>query len=218
MAIKLAIAYERGIVREGLCSLFSARDDVEVIGEADDVTMAVQLAGNPSLQVLIVSRQLGDCPAEEIVRRIIEVNAAVRIIGVSDNLDIQSVRQFLAAGGSGFITKNNGFSEIIRATHAVLNKRVYMSPDVADAMVAKYVLTPMGDPPPPSEKALSARQREVLQHVAKGMTTKDTAAALNISTKTVDMHRQRIMNKLKIHSVARLTKYAIRQGLAELQY
>jgi DNA-binding NarL/FixJ family response regulator len=217
MGIRLGIACVRGIVREGLCSFFLTQNDVELVGEADDAAGLVELIEKSSPQILIVSDELAGIGAEEAARRVLAINSAIRVIGLSEDLNIHNIRAFLAAGGAGFITIANGFSEFIRAVRAVATMRIYMSPDVADAMVANYVLGPPADQSGTTEKALSAREREVLQHVAEGMSTKDTAAALQISTKTVDMHRQRIMNKLKIRSVAQLTKYAIRKGIAELQ-
>jgi DNA-binding NarL/FixJ family response regulator len=217
MGIRLSIAYERGIVREGLCSFFGSQPEIELAGEADDMAGLARLIENSPPQVLIVSELLAGSTAQEVAKLVLAMDANIRIIGLSDELEIHNIRQFLSSGGAGYITIANDFSEFMRAVRAVVTKRIYMSPDVADAMVANYVLVPPSDQAIPTEKELSAREREVLQHVAEGKSTKDTAAALQISTKTVDMHRQRIMNKLKIHSVAQLTKYAIRKGIAQLQ-
>jgi DNA-binding NarL/FixJ family response regulator len=149
-------------------------------------------------------------------RQILGANPSIRILGMSAELDVHRVREFLAAGGAGFVTKGDSFSEMLRAVRAVMTKRIYLSPDVADALVANYVLRPPADRAAAEPAILSLREREVLQLVAEGMTTKAAASTLKISAKTVDMHRQRIMNKLKIHSVAELTKYAIREGIAAL--
>jgi DNA-binding NarL/FixJ family response regulator len=144
----------------------------------------------------------------------LQVKPSVRVIGFSHGFHGQFIRDFLTAGGAGFITRLNGFSEFLAAVRAVMSKRVHLSQAVAEQMVDQYVLHPSTEHTPSS--ALSQRQREVLRLVAEGLSTKEAAAALKISTKTVDMHRQHIMNKLQLRSIAELTKYAIREGITTL--
>jgi DNA-binding NarL/FixJ family response regulator len=216
MGIRVIVAEVRGLGREGLCQLFATQKDFEIIGEADDGHAAVPLAGDLSPDVIVMSLKMRSTDSIGATRRILIANPAVRIVGMSADPDIHGVREFLAAGGAGFISKGNSFSELLRAIREVITKRIYLSPDIADALVANYVLHPPSDLSGFSSAALSTREREVLQFVAEGMTTKAAASALQISAKTVDMHRQRIMKKLKIHSVAELTKYAIREGIATL--
>jgi len=152
--------------------------------------------------------------AVETTRQMLQVRPSVIVIGLSHDVDGQLVREFLAAGGAGFITKCNGFADFLTAVRSVMTRRVYLSPDVAERMVDQYVLGSLEDKPVLA--ALSPRQLEVLRLVADGMSTKEVAAALKISSKTVDMHRQHIMQRLQLRSVAELTKYAIREGLTAL--
>jgi len=216
MGIRLIIALERGILREGLSSLFLSQQDMQIVGETDDFLGLLEVAEKSPADVIVMSLKLPGMNGFDVVSKVLAANSTSRIIALAADLDIHHVRQFLSSGGAGYITSVNGFPEFVRAVRTVLTKRTYLSPDVADAMVANYVLTPPPDRPAGGQTALSLREREVLQLVADGMSTKDAAAALKISTKTVDMHRQRIMNKLKLHSVAQLTKYAIREGIAAL--
>jgi DNA-binding NarL/FixJ family response regulator len=216
MEIRIVIAEAQGVAREGLCKLFAAQQAFKVVGEANDGQSAIPLAGNLSPDVIVMSVHTRSMDGIDATRKIMSANPSVRIVGMSADLDVHGVREFLAAGGAGFITKGNSFSEFIRAVHSVITRRIYLSPDVADALVANYVLGPPLDRSSSAPTALSIREREVLQLVAEGMTTKAAASVLKISAKTVDMHRQRIMGKLKIHSVAELTKYAIREGIAAL--
>lgn len=217
MEIRVLIAEARGVGREGLCNLFTTQQDVEIVGQADDGHAVIPLAGSLSPDVIILTVHARGMDGIDATRRILAANPSIRIVGMSAELDIHCVREFLSAGGAGFVTRSNSFAELIRAVRAVITKRIYLSPDVADALVANYVLGPSLDRPSTGPAMLSLREREVLQLVAEGLTTKAAASSLKISAKTVDMHRQRIMNKLKIHSIAELTKYAIREGIATLQ-
>jgi DNA-binding NarL/FixJ family response regulator len=216
LGIKIVIVDDQKIGREGLRSLFTTEPEMEIVGEAEDGRAAVQLAQHLAPHVVLMG--IGTCGMEllEATRQMLELSPALRIIGLSHVVDAAMVREFLATGAAGFITKSNGFSDFLIAIRAVMSRRIYLSPDVAQAMVDQYVLRPPGDRAGTANGQLTLREREVLRRVADGMSTKETAAALKISTKTVDMHRQHIMNKLKLRSVAELTKYAIRQGITAL--
>src|ERR1700683_2086082 len=186
---------------------------MEIVGEGEDGTTAVALALRLEADILLINLNMPGMDAIDAARQILAINSSVRIIAMADNVDGQSVREFLSAGGAGFVSKTNGFSDFLTAIRSVMVKKIHLSPDVAQVMVDKYVLNIEPDRPGPGIGTLTVREREVLQLVADGMSTKEAAAALNISNKTVDMHRQHIMRKLRIHSVAELTKYAIREGI-----
>jgi two-component system, NarL family, response regulator NreC len=214
--IKLVIADEQRINREGLRSLFSAETDMEVVGEADNGRAAVQMTQNLGPDVVLMGLGMPGLNSIDATRQMIAAKPSVRVIGLSNDADGQRVRELLAAGGAGFITRFNGFAEIAAGVRSVVSKHVYLSPDVAQVMVDQYVLRPPADRPPSGYGTLTPREREVLQLVAEGLSTKEAAAALKISSKTVDMHRQHIMSKLQLRSVAELTKYAIREGITAL--
>ena len=214
--IKIVIADEHRIGREGLKSLFQAEPEMSVVGEAEDGQAVVQLISSLSPDVVLMGLDMPGLSGVDATRQMLQLKPSVRVIGLAAVVDAQMVRDILAAGGVGFITKCNSFADFVAAVRSVMAQRIYLSSDVALAMVNQYVLRPPPDVARPSG-TLTPREREVLQLVAGGMSTKQTAIALKISTKTVDMHRQHIMGKLNIHSVAELTKYAIREGLTELR-
>jgi DNA-binding NarL/FixJ family response regulator len=214
LRIKIVIADEQRIGREGLRALFASAEDMEILGEAENDQTLIELTQTLSPDVVLMGLDVPGAKAVDTTVRMLQVKPSVRVIGLAHGFDGRFLRDFLTAGGAGFITRFNGFSDFLTAVRSVMNKRVYLSQDVAERMVDQYVLRPSADQP--ASTALSPRQREVLQLVAEGMSTREAADALKISNKTVDMHRQHIMNKLQLHSVAELTKYAIREGLSTL--
>lgn len=216
MRTKIVISDDQRISVEGLKALFTSAPEMEVVGEAEDGHGVVQLTQTLSPDVVLMGMNMPGLDVMDATRRMLELKPSVRIIGISSDIDGQLVRELLAAGGAGFITKCNGFTDFLNAVRSVMAKRIYLSPDVAQVMVDQYVIGPSGERNGSALGALTPREREVLQLVCEGMSTKATAAALKISTKTVDMHRQHIMSKLQLHSVAELTKYAIREGITAL--
>jgi DNA-binding NarL/FixJ family response regulator len=140
----------------------------------------------------------------------------VKVIALSMHSDRRFVLQMLKVGASGYLLKDSAFEELISAIHTVMANQPYLSPKITDVVVKEYL---HGLPKNESTvfTILTAREREVLQLLAEGKTTKQIASALNISVKTIETHRQQIMEKLNMHSVAELTKYAIREGLTSLE-
>ncbi|MGA2230446.1 MAG: response regulator transcription factor [Tepidisphaeraceae bacterium] len=216
MRTKIVISDDQRINIEGLKALFTSAPEIEVVGAAEDGHGVVELTQSLSPDVVLMGMDIPGLNAMDATRRMLELKPSVRIIGLSSDIDGQLVRELLAAGGAGFITKCNGFTDFLDAVRSVMAKRIYLSPDVAQVMVDQYVLRPTAERNGSALVNLTPREREVLQLVCEGMSTKQAATTLKISTKTVDMHRQHIMNKLQLHSVAELTKYAIREGITAL--
>lgn len=189
---------------------------MEVLAEVENARAAVQLNSTHSPDVILLGLEMPGLTGIDAVKQLLSARPNVRIIGLANDIDAQLVRELLAAGAAGFITRSNGFAEFSSGVRSVHLRHVYLSPDVAQVMVNQYVLRPPGDRQGNTVGSLSRREKEVLQLVAEGLSTKEAAAALKISTKTVDMHRQHIMGKLELRSIAELTKYAIRQGLTAL--
>jgi two-component system, NarL family, response regulator NreC len=216
MRTRIVIADDHKIGREGLRALFKSEDDIEVIGEADDKESLLRVTQKLSPDIVFLSLGIPGLNGIEATRQMLAAMPTLRVIGLAPTADGQFVRELLAAGSAGFITWRNGFTDFLAAIRSVMAQRTYLSPDVAQIMMDQYVLRPRMDPREMDNPALTPREREVLQLVAEGMSTKEVAAQLELSTKTVDMHRQHIMGKLKLHSVAELTKYAIREGLTAL--
>jgi DNA-binding NarL/FixJ family response regulator len=131
--------------------------------------------------------------------------------------DRRFVAEILKAGASGYLLKDGAFEELAGAIRTVMDDRMYLSPRIADVVVDDYVRGASGHAQPSAFAALTPREREVLQLLAEGKATKQAAACLHVSVKTVETHRRQIMTKLDIHSVAELTKYAIREGLTSVE-
>ncbi len=215
MAIKVLIADDHQIVRQGLRTLLEKEPDLEVVAEAENGRSTVRLVREKHPEVVIMDVAMPDLNGIEATRQIISEMPKVKVIALSMYADRRFVSNMLKAGASGYLLKDCASEELVRALRVVLAHKTFLSPGVADIVVKDYVQTPMG-PEASVFNVLSNREREVLQLMAEGKSTNQIAELLHVSVKTVETHRQQMMQKLKIHSVAELTKYAIREGLTTL--
>jgi two-component system response regulator NreC len=216
--IKVVLADDHQIVRHGLRSLLSAEPDIEVVGEADNGRAVVRLVQALSPQVVIMDISMPDLNGIEATRQILSDFSGVKVIALSMHSDSLFVLNMFKAGASGYLLKDCALEELVKAVRTVMNRKIYLSPSISDIVVKDFVI---GWSPEESSSSaysiLTAREREVLQLMAEGKTTNQIAESLCISVKTVEAHRKQLMTKLDIHSVAELTKYAIRQGLTTLE-
>jgi two-component system response regulator NreC len=215
--IKVILADDHQIVRQGLRSLLSMEPDIKVVGEADNGRAVVRLVKELSPQVVIMDISMPDLNGIEATRQILSDVSGVKIIALSMHSDSLFVLNMFKAGASGYLLKDCALEELVKAVRTVMNRKIYLSPSISDIVVKDFVI---GWSPEDSSSSaysiLTAREREVLQLMAEGKTTNQIAGSLCISVKTVEAHRKQLMTKLDIHSVAELTKYAIRQGLTTL--
>jgi DNA-binding NarL/FixJ family response regulator len=213
--IKIILADDHQIVRHGLRSLLSSEPDMEVVGEADNGRAVVRLVQEKSPQVVIMDISMPDLNGIEATRQIIAESPGVKIIALSMHSDSLFVLNMFKAGASGYLLKDCALEELVKAVRTVLSRKIYLSPGISDIVIKDFVI---GWSPPDSSaySILTTREREVLQLMAEGRNTNQIAENLCVSVKTVEAHRKQLMNKLDIHSVAELTKYAIRQGLTSL--
>ena len=216
--IKVVLADDHQIVRHGLRSLLSAEPDIKVVGEADNGRAVVRLVQELSPQVVIMDISMPDLNGIEATRQILSDFSGVKIIALSMHSDSLFVLNMFKAGASGYLLKDCALEELVKAVRTVMNRKIYLSPSISDIVIKDFVI---GWSPEDSSSSaysiLTAREREVLQLMAEGKTTNQIAESLCISVKTVEAHRKQLMTKLDIHSVAELTKYAIRQGLTTLE-
>jgi DNA-binding NarL/FixJ family response regulator len=212
MSIKVLIADDHQIMREGLRSLLEKEIDIQVLGEAEDGRMIQRMALELNPDVIIMDVAMPDLNGIEATRQIVAALPGAKVIALSMHDDRRFVLNMLKAGASGYMLKDCAFKDLAKAIRVVMSNKTFLSPEVADIVVKDYLSTTQ-----PIESSafnlLSPREREVLQLIAEGKTSALIGELLHISVKTVETHRQQIMVKLKIRSIAELTKYAIREGL-----
>lgn len=215
MSIKILIADDHKIVRDGLRGLLDRMPDMEVTAEAESGREALELIEQTSPDVVIMDVNMPDMNGIEATRQIVENNPKVRVLALSMHSDRRYIAEMLKAGASGYLLKECAFEELARAIRNVASGHIYLGPKIADVMVKEYVHLSVKEDGS-AFSVLTAREREVLQLLAEGKTTRDIAAALGISVKTIETYRQHIMDKLGLYSIAELTKYAIREGLTSI--
>src|SRR5665213_791685 len=217
MQIKILLADDHQIVREGLRALVTAQDGMSVVGESPNGRDAIERAHELKPDVVVMDIGMPDLNGIEATRRILADNPRCKIVGLSMHSDRRFLTEMLKAGATAYLLKDSAFEELAAAIRAVTAGQVYLSPRIADAVVDGYLHGTDSARQPSAFAVLTSREREVLQLVAEGLATKQIAAALHVSVKTVETHRRQIMEKLDLHSVAELTKYAIREGLASIE-
>jgi len=214
--MRVLIADDHGIVREGLKALIEKRDDLEVVGEAEDGRLAVDLARQLRPDMIIMDISMPSLNGVDATKAILQNNPKAKVIALSMHTDKHIVKGILDAGACGYVLKSNLFEEVVRAIEAVAAGQHYLSPRVTGVVVGDYVSGQEDEPG--VIKDLTDREREVLQLVAEGKNIKQIALTLHISPKTADAHRRKVMSKLGVSGIAELVKYAIRQGLTSLDF
>ncbi|MCJ7692994.1 MAG: response regulator transcription factor [Sedimentisphaerales bacterium] len=216
MSTKILLADDHKITREGLRSLIEKQSDMEVVAEAEDGHTAVHLVRKVSPDVVIMDVSMPDLNGIEATQKIVSECPNVKVIALSMHSDTLFVTKMLKSGASGYLLKDCAFEELTRAIRTVVAGKTYLSPAISDVVVDGY-LHRLSETDSASSDVLTHREREVLQMLAEGNSTKQVALKLHISVKTVETHRRQMMHKLDIYSVAELTKYAIRKGLTSLE-
>ena len=216
MGIRIIIADDHKILLQGLKTLIEQEPDMEVVGEAEDGLRAVTMVRELIPHVVIMDIKMPELNGIEATQQILSEVSDVKVIALSMYADRRFVASMLKAGACGYLLKDCAFEELARAIRLAMSNKTYLSPGIAEIVVKDYATLNSG----PSESvfsALTVREREVLQLVVEGKRTSQIAEILDISIKTVETHRQQIMQKLGTKSVAELTKYAIREGLTTLE-
>ena len=216
MSVKILLADDHKITRQGLRSLLEKEPDMEVVAEAEEGRTAVRLVRELLPDVVVMDVSMPDLNGMEATRQIVAEHPNVKVIALSIHSDNLFVSEMLKSGASGYLLKDCAFEELARAIHVVVDGKTYLSPAVSGVVVDDY-LHRLARTESPSSEVLTDREREVLQLIAEGKSTKQVALKLHISVKTVETHRRQIMSKLNIHTIAELTKYAIRKGLTSLE-
>ena len=214
MTIRLLVADDHQLMRHGLRVLLDGLDDMEVIGEACNGREVVEMSGRLNPDVVLIDIGMPHLNGIDATRQIQQLSNPPRVVALSMHTDRQFVQGVLRAGAHGYLLKDSAFEEVAQAVRSVSNGGTYLSPAIAGLVVEGLLKT---SPDTESQTSvLSVREREVLQLISEGNSTKDVAQHLHISPKTVETHRRQIMNKLNLFSIAELTKYAIRHGLTRV--
>ena len=207
MSIRILLADDHVVVRQGVRVLLEQAGMI-VIGEASDGLETLGLAHTHTPEVAVLDIAMPHLNGLETVRRLRETVPRTKSIMLTMHTEELYVLEALQAGAAGYVLKTQPAADIVQAIHAAVHGAFYLSPRVATAVVRAYLT---GSTPPPDP--LTSREREIVQRIAEGQTTKEIAAHLGLSVKTVESHRINLMRKLDIHETATLVRYAIRRGL-----
>jgi two-component system, NarL family, response regulator NreC len=208
--IRILLADDHAVVRQGFKMILDAQPDMEIVGEAANGREVIALAGEVHPDVVIMDVAMPELNGIEATRRLAEVSPHARVLALSMHKDSVYVREVLRAGARGYVLKESGAGDLVNAVRAVASGEGYLSPAVSNAVLDDYrrhVTNPID--------LLTSREREVLQMLAEGKTNKEIAAVLNLSVYTIDAHRGRVMEKLNIHSINELVRFAVRNGLID---
>jgi len=212
---KIILADDHKILRSGLRELLEKQPQLEVVAEAENGREAVNLSRKLLPEVIIMDITMPDLNGIEATRKIVSESSRTKVIILSVHSEQRFVAEVIKAGASGYLLKDCGFEEVISAIHTVISGNIYLCSKIATVIRDDYLQRLIH-----SENAdtstLTPREREVLQLIAEGNSTKEIAFSFDLSVKTIEAHRQRIMEKLNIRTVAELTKYAIREGMTSL--
>jgi DNA-binding NarL/FixJ family response regulator len=212
--LRVLLADDHKLVRAGFRAMLGSLGGIEIVAETGDGREALDLIRKHRPDVALLDITMPSLTGLEVAKRLAGENLGVRIIILSMHTSADYIAHAVRAGVSGYLLKNADPVELELALRAAVNDQMYLSPSVSKQLVGDYARRIEGDKD--SENVLTARQREILQLIAEGKATKDIAATLNLSVKTVETHRKDLMDRLGIYDVAGLVRYAIRTGIIKV--
>ena len=208
--IRILLADDHAVVRQGFKLILAEQPDMEIVGEAGNGREALTLAESLKPDIVVMDVAMPELNGIEATRRLSEVAPHARVVALSMHKDSVYVREILRAGARGYLLKDSVAADLVSAVRNVARGEGYISPAVSNAVLDDYrrhVTNPID--------TLTSREREVLQMLAEGKTNKEIATILNLSVYTVDAHRGRIMEKLNLHSINEMVRFAVRNGLID---
>lgn len=214
--MNILLVDDHQMMRDGLRAVLEKESDLHVVGEAADGRTALGLCATLRPDLVVMDIAMPELNGIEATRQLTAQHPRIRVVALSMNADRRYVVAMFEAGAWGYLVKSSASEELIRAIRAVANDEKYVSPSVASAVVDRFVLGARAPQKAPVSD-LSPREREVLQLLAEGLTSKEIAQRLSLAVSTVETHRKQIMSKLELRSVAELTKFAIRAGLTTVE-
>ena len=214
--ISVLLVDDHTVVRQGFRSLLSAEPDIEVVGEAENGRQAVQLTRQLSPDIVVMDIAMPQLNGLEATRQIVGAGLPAKVLMLSSYADDEYVQQATDAGASGYLLKQSAADDLIEAVREIARGNAFFSPSVLKRLLEFYRESRRkGRSSSQRSGQLTSREQEVLQLVAEGQLNKQIAGALSLSIKTVEKHRQQLMNKLNIHDIAGLTRYAVAHGVVE---
>lgn len=206
--ISVTIVDDHTIVREGLKKLLEANEEIRVVGEAGTAEEALRQVRSENPDILLLDIGLPEKSGISVLKKISDESLKTKVIVLSMYTDAEYIQEAIQLGASGYLVKHSASDVVISAIHSVMDGQSFFSPEVSS-----YLKDTIRNHINPIDTGLTKREKEILILVAEGLTSQNIGDQLYISTKTVNKHRQNIMNKLNIHDVAGLTRYAIENGL-----
>jgi len=214
--ITVVVAEDHTIVRKGICSLIDGKADIQVVGEAEDGRDAIDKVTALQPDVVIMDIAMPHLNGLEATRQIKKMFPQIKILALTMYTNEEYILQILQAGASGYVIKQAAPAELISAIHAIYRGDSFLSPSISKTIIDEYLRHTTPNTPAEHEK-LTDREREVLQLIAEGCSNREIASKLHVSVKTVGVHRTNLMEKLEIHNVTDLVKYALRKGIISLE-
>ena len=208
--IRILLADDHVLVRQGFKMILSAQPDMQIVGEAANGREAVDAGEKLQPDVVLMDVTMPELNGIEATRRLVTASPRTRVLALSMHKDAVYVREILRAGARGYLLKDSADADLIAAVRSVAKGEGYLSPAVSDAVLTDYrrhVTDPLD--------LMTTREREVLQMIAEGKTNKEIATTLNLSVYTIEAHRGRVMEKLNLHSTGELVRFALRSGLID---
>ena len=215
--ISVLLAEDHTIVRKGIRSLLDAERDINVVGEAENGREAVEIAEEIHPDIVVMDHSMPVLNGLEAMRQIRQRDDGIKVLILTMHTNEEYVFQFLRAGAAGYVVKQSAPNELVAAIRAVAAGQSYLSPSISKTVIDEYVRQSQELAITDSYDALTSREREVLQLIAEGNTNREIATQLHISVKTAGVHRNNIMQKLHLTTMAELTRYAIRKGIISLE-
>jgi len=215
-SLRILIADDHEVVRRGLAALLQQQPDWQVCGEAGDGREAVEKAQQLQPDVVILDIGMPSLNGLEATRQMLKANPKARILILTLHDSDQMVRDVLNAGARGFLLKSDAASELVAAVEALGRDKTYFTSKVSPMVLEPHLRGPSGPPLTLSRSRLTPREREIVQLLAEGKSTKEVAVTLGLSVKTAETHRSNIMRKLQLHSVSDLVLYAVRNNIVHV--
>ncbi len=216
MNYRIIIADDHQMFREGLVAMLETQGEFNVIGQAENGREIITLANETNPDVVIMDISMPELNGIEATKQIHKEMPEIKVIALSMHNDKRFITRALGAGAQGYILKECAFDELSDAIHTIMSNQIYLSKTITSIVIKDYLEKIDVASNVKTVGVLSARENEVLQLIAEGKSSKEIASDMYLSIKTIETYRKHIMDKLEIHTVAELTKYAISEGLTSL--